>query len=266
MPRLQDEALLLRRTPYGESSLVVHALTRRHGRVHLMAKGAYRPTSRLYCVLDFFDTLELEWNTGKRRDLAIAARGDRLRRRRSIPESPRRYRAALAMVELAELAAQPEHADRRLFEVLEEGLAGLESEEPELQLVRFLARYLDVLGLAPALESCAACGREAPPVGGGAKVLFSADMGGRLCASCAAEARASGQRVGTLSLRVVELAAMLARGEEVQGLDPTWLERARDLFERFLAHHLERSPRLLRESLTHRSPERTAAGLRTPSP
>ena len=46
MAIVQDRALLLKRYPFSESSLVAHLCTREHGRVHVLAKGAYRPTSR----------------------------------------------------------------------------------------------------------------------------------------------------------------------------------------------------------------------------
>ena len=59
MPASEDNALLLRRFPYGESSLVVHALTRAHGRVALLARGAYRPKSAYCGVLDLFDKHDL---------------------------------------------------------------------------------------------------------------------------------------------------------------------------------------------------------------
>ncbi|MDB4538630.1 recombination protein O N-terminal domain-containing protein, partial [bacterium] len=59
--RASGHGLLLRRTPFGETSLVVHVLTPDHGRVELMAKGAHRPRSRFFGVLDWFDTLDLSW-------------------------------------------------------------------------------------------------------------------------------------------------------------------------------------------------------------
>ena len=59
--RASDRGIMLRRTPFGETSLVVHVLTPNHGRVELMAKGAHRPRSRFFGVLDWFDTLELSW-------------------------------------------------------------------------------------------------------------------------------------------------------------------------------------------------------------
>ena len=59
MATREDRALVLGRHPWSESSLVVHALTAGHGRVHLLARGAYRPGSRYFAALDLFDTLEI---------------------------------------------------------------------------------------------------------------------------------------------------------------------------------------------------------------
>ena len=86
MAIVRDRALLLKRYPFSESSLVVHLCTRDHGRIHLLAKGAYRPTSRYFAVLDFLDTLEIEWDHVPRRDLANLRSGTILERRRAIPD------------------------------------------------------------------------------------------------------------------------------------------------------------------------------------
>ena len=79
-----DRALVLSRHAFGESSLVVHVLTPGSGRVNVLAKGAYRPTSRYFAVLDRFDTLELEWSAAPRQELATLRRGDVLVRRAPI--------------------------------------------------------------------------------------------------------------------------------------------------------------------------------------
>ncbi|MEQ1893151.1 MAG: recombination protein O N-terminal domain-containing protein, partial [Planctomycetota bacterium] len=66
-----DRGLLLRRFPYGESSLVLHVLTRTHGRLALLAKGAYRPSSAYFAAFDLFDTLELSFGAPKGEGLAL---------------------------------------------------------------------------------------------------------------------------------------------------------------------------------------------------
>lgn len=259
--KLADDALLLRRMPYGESSLVVHALTREGGRRHLIAKGVFRPRSRFFAALDLFDTLDLGWSESSRRDLGTLQRAEIRRRRHAIARSLERYRAGLTALELAGLATAVGRPAGGLFELLEAALDELLNERlpPALPLVVFELRFLQNLGLSPALERCAACGGPAPPVrdssGVGAaprreaRVAFSAGAGGRLCRSCGEEARASGRRVGTLPETVLERAASLLVGRPLELPSPAELELVRDFVARFLEYHLETRPRSYRRFL-----------------
>ena len=261
MAHLRDRALVLRRTPFGESSLVVQVLTRRRGRVHLLAKGAYRPTSRFFCVLDLFDALELEWSQSPRAELALLHAGSVEQRRGRLTADLAAYRAALAVLELVELAARPGQAEEGLFDLCEAALDGLGEGRapPDLTLVVFELGFLQNLGLAPALETCASCAGPAPPVLEG-RAAFSAGAGGRLCRACAEEARAAGRRVGTLPLEVLTTAADLARSSPRapahDGLGRDIRERVRDLVERFLDYHLETRPKSHRAFLS--APNRNA--------
>lgn len=65
MAEAEDRALLLRRIPYGETSLVCHFLTERHGRIALMAKGARRPKSQLRASLAPLFALTISWRPGR---------------------------------------------------------------------------------------------------------------------------------------------------------------------------------------------------------
>ncbi len=272
MPVLRDRALLLKRFAYSESSLVAHLCTREHGRIHVLAKGAYRPTSRYFAVLDFLDTLEVEWQHDPKRELVTLRAGSILVRRRRIPEDPQRWSAAGTMLELADLASRPGHPDPELHDLLERGLATLDggatgSGEAGASgsgaiLAAFELGYLYALGLAPSLETCAACGGEAPPLdrpGSDPRAAFSAGAGGRLCRRCAEEARASGRRVGTLPVQTLDDArAFLAQGATAgDRLAPARVDRVRDFAGRFLDYHLETRPRTHRTFLS--TPNRNAS-------
>jgi DNA repair protein RecO (recombination protein O) len=262
VPTFCDRALLLKRYPFSESSLVVHVGTREHGRVHVMAKGAYRTTSRYFAVLDLLDTLEIEWDESPRRDLANLRSGSILRRRRKIPEDTVRWSTACSMLELGDLAFRPAHPDPALFDLLDRSLDDLNAGEqaPDRLLVAFEFGFLGLLGLAPALETCAACGGPAPPVRGApSRAGFSAGAGGRLCPSCASEARASGRRVGTLPVRTLADAAEFARhgARAGAGLSQERVDRVRDFVGRFLDYHLEARPRTHRAFLS--APDRNGA-------
>jgi len=261
-----EEALLFKRIPYGESSLVIQACTP-SGRVHFLAKGAYRATSNYYCVLDLFDTLELEWSAQPRRELQLLRRGRVLVRRRRLSRELASYRVALAMLELADIGSQHEQPDSGLYGRLVAGLDALESgAEAQRTLVEFELGFLQTLGLAPALSACAACTREAAALDSDpGRVAFSAGAGGRLCQPCAVEARRSGRRVGTMPLSVIESAARLLGGAPDCGPESgpaaDQLERVRDLVERFMAFHLTPVPRFSKAFLSapnRNAPDRTA--------
>ena len=269
MTTRRDRALILRRFPFGETSLVLHVVTREHGRVHLLAKGAYRPKSRFWCVLDLFDTLDLEWSHAARRELQLLQAGSITRRRHRIASDLRRYRAALTALELTELGAQEAQPCPELFDLLARTLDRLlpEGPAPDLALVVFELGFLGQLGLSPALSVCAACGGPAPPATSPAprsgppveeRAAFSAGAGGRLCEPCGAEARRSGRRVGTLPTRMLEAAQRLslAGAFEGSGQDPDAgeLESLRDFVARFLEYHLQGRPKSYRDFL--RAPNR----------
>lgn len=64
--RIADEAaFVLHGHPYKETSLIVDVLTRHHGRVALVARGAKRPRSALRGVLLAFHPLAVSWTQGR---------------------------------------------------------------------------------------------------------------------------------------------------------------------------------------------------------
>lgn len=259
-PALSDRALVLERHPFSESSLVLSVLTRRHGPLRMLARGAFRPRSRFYAVLDYFDELELSWQPSRTGGLHGLQSGRMLVRRKGILEDLERYAAAVSLLELCSLGSRPGMPETPLFDSLSAGLDLLTEGRvaPDEVRVRFELEFLRRHGLAPALRRCAACGRDAPAIGapGGPRAHFSAGAGGRLCAACATEARSSGRRVGTLPLDVLESAARMLAGEEVD-VPARQRVRLRDFVERFLGYHLEARPRSQRAFLAR--PNRNAA-------
>lgn len=59
---LDEPGYVLHTTPYRETSLVIQAFSRHHGRVPLVAKGAKRPNSQLRQVLLSLQPLLLAWS------------------------------------------------------------------------------------------------------------------------------------------------------------------------------------------------------------
>lgn len=248
-PTRSDRALILRRHPYGESSLVVHALGPGSGRLELLARGAYRPTSRFAFALDLFDTLEWTWQPRSGGlDLLVAA--DLRVRRRRLTQSLDAYRVGLAMLELVDLGTRPGSPEPALFARLEGALDELDAgvttgELPGPALLRFDAGVLADLGLEVAWRHCASCGRDAPRTRARERGRFAAAAGGRLCRTCADRWEVEGRRCTTAEAAVFDLGALLIEA------DPLPIHAAaretrgalRSLLDEFLTWHLERPPK-----------------------
>ena len=200
-PPVTDGALLLRRTPYGESSLIVHVLTRSSGRVELIAKGAHRPKSRFCGVLDWFDTLSLEWTPSRvPGELGTLRTGQLVQRRRAA--GSRRLSRAQTMVEFVDLATRAGAVEQGTFELLERGLDALDrgasgaGPAPALVLATFELRLLGSWGWNPPSSAarCAENLRRLPTAQGRAAL----DPGRwETRPRHAAELHAQGVRVGT---------------------------------------------------------------------
>ena len=265
----RDHALILKRTPFGESSLVIQVITSSGARVHVLARGAYRPRSQFYCVLDLFDTLELEWSERSESSLGLLRKGALAQRRSELTRDLDRYQAGLTVLELCRAAARQEQGDQGLYRATGAALDGLQdpSNAPHAVLVVFQLAFLHNLGLAPALDACAQCAGPAPALGEN-RAYFSAGAGGRLCAPHAQEARAAGRRVGTIPESVLECAGHLTQCSPASppsnSISEDLIERVRDLTARFIDYHLETrlaSQRAFLKTANRNAPER---GVPTP--
>ena len=108
---------------------------------------------------------------------------------------------------------------------------------------RYATRLLNLLEIAAAAVRAAAV----DPASTEPRAPFSASVGGRLCPIHANEAHASGLRVGTLPVSILESAHFALRAPlgDLDGAD--WSTersiRVLDFTGRFLDHHLETRPK-----------------------
>ncbi len=276
-----DQALILRRFRYGETSLLVHALTPHFGRIAVVAKGAYRLRSGYFGVLDLFDTLELSWRASG--ELGTLSKARIVNRRRALSSDLGRYRAALSGLELTGLGARDDFAEPALFAELQSFLDLLHTctLDPELCLIAFDLAWLAQAGLSPSFENCASCGRTSRTQKRLAQAFFSHARGGLLCSSCrrhpelgkSTPGRHRSTRQGpvehidALPWEVVQSAqelaetplSELARASAKLSLRPKHIPALGSMVAGFLEYHLERRLKSRRQ----RRPG-TRSGVRVP--
>jgi len=188
-PMEKTEALVLRVAPFSRTSHVVTWLTRDHGSLSTVIKGAQRPRSTFLGQYDLFYTCELVFYTRERDGLHIA--------RECAPLDPRAalrrdWRAAAcasyACALVGRVVPRGGHISG-LYSLLSSGLDALTHGRPRQAFIFwFEIQILSLLGVAPSLTVCPGCGAGlAGPAQG--ETAFSCVRGGLLCPSCAGRRR-----------------------------------------------------------------------------
>lgn len=148
-------AIVLRRSDFKESSRIVTCLSREHGRITGLAKGAHRPDSPFLGRIDFLNEIEATFSAD-RGGLRLLTRAV-LRCERRALRVPQRFLAASHLAQLCEWAMPELRPEPELYDLLSGGLSLLErcplAAVPQVVLGIEL-RYLQLLGALPDLDHC----------------------------------------------------------------------------------------------------------------
>jgi DNA repair protein RecO (recombination protein O) len=177
MPAYTDEGIVLRRIDYGETDRILTVLTREHGKIGVIARGARRPQSRLGARTDLFMRSQMQLAHG-RGELEVLTQAEPVSTGPPAHDARRASYAALC-AELTDRVLENHHPDGEIFGLVAAALdaCGDPGRDPRAAMVWFARRMIDRLGYAPQLHECAGCGRglaEEP-------AYFSAPAGGLLC-------------------------------------------------------------------------------------
>jgi DNA repair protein RecO (recombination protein O) len=226
-----DQGIVLRSYPFGEADRVVVLLSPNRGKLRTVAKGVRKTKSRFGGRLEPFSHVDLVLYAGRNLDtITQVSLIEPFHRLRSDLD---RVVAAGTMVEVADAVSAEGESSVRLFLLLQRGLRALDeaptTPHPDL-VTAFLLKSAGVVGFAPALESCAGCGRSED------LTRFSFPSGGVLCERCrtpGAYALRDGLTDYLAGVAAADLSAM-------PDADPRLTGDAMGVTRRFLEYHLER--------------------------
>jgi len=153
----QEPGYVLHTYPYNETSLIVEALTRRFGRVALLARGARRPRSAMRGVLLSFHPLRLTWSLSSELGNLINAEWGGAPEPGGGQLGGRGLMCGFYLNELLMRLLPRDDPHEALFDAYSEALARLSTAAAPAPVLRtFEKRLLAELGYAPLLERDAA--------------------------------------------------------------------------------------------------------------
>lgn len=229
------EALILRRSDFGEADRLLTLLTRDVGKVRAIAKGARRPTSRHSGNLELFVHAEVMLARG--RDLDVVTQSQIVHAFRRVREDLTAASHAYYLAEVTDALLEADDPAVRPFELLLEAFAALDDGAPPTLLVaHFLVQLLDALGYRPELFACLRCEEALKPEPN----YLSPAQGGALCPRCGAS-QPDAHRIGVDVLKVMRHLQRLERPGALGIALPSGLPEQVDREVRaFAEHHLDR--------------------------
>jgi DNA repair protein RecO (recombination protein O) len=147
----KTEAILIQRTRYAESSLIIQWCSPELGLFRTLAKGALRPKSAFAGKLDLFITLEVGLVMARRSDLHTLTEAHWLQPRLGLRQTYGRVLAATYLSKLVQLVAEPDTALPEIYPLMSKALDYLADHDPSAAfLERFELRLAQSLGLLAA--------------------------------------------------------------------------------------------------------------------
>jgi DNA repair protein RecO (recombination protein O) len=231
--------LILKGTEFRETSRIVTAYTRDHGKLRLVARGALRPTSRFGGALESFTHAGIIFYRRESRDLYALSEAVILDSFEGLVHDAVRLGVAGAGVELLDRTTPWEAENRRLFELLLGYLrviSGVPRAGFRSVFLSFALKLSSLLGYGPELAVCVRCHRG---IRDGDPGSFNVRRGGVVCFSCqGGEGNAPRLSPGAIrALRVLQSLPLPA--VTLEALQATDVREAAPLIKSFLEHHTE---------------------------
>jgi DNA repair protein RecO (recombination protein O) len=234
--RVETDALVIQRFPYGESSQIAHLLTAALGRVAVLARGSHRPRNAYEGPLDLLERgrVTISLLAGRELGVLLARRVETAHP--ALRSHLGRHAAACSLLRRV-LHFEPVGGGQGAFPLLDRALRALERIAPgriDLLLLKFDAGLLELHGLRPDLEQCVRCGSPRR------LCRFVAADGGVVCVGCVARRDEGAPIDGATAALLRGLARTPLR--EVASPQAAVLARARRLVDLHLGWHADAAP------------------------
>ncbi len=183
MPALKSPGLILRKTPYSESSFILKAFTRESGLITFIAKGAKRPKSKFRGLIDSFNLLQFVYPEKTRSDMVTLTDAHFLEDFPRLKTDLVKQAAGHVLLEIFLRYLHGQERSLPLYRMLLQGLRNLDAgqgEEVWPGLARFVLEFSGVSGYSPQFSACHVCGGGLSAI----STAFDVDQGGALCRDC----------------------------------------------------------------------------------
>lgn len=247
MPIISDQAIVLSRLDYSETSQVMVLFTREHGKVRAIAKGIKRGTkTRFAAGIDLLDIGNVMLSSRQERSANLATVTE-WKQQRSLPglrEKLFRIHAGQYAAEITSVLTEDWDPHVELFDALMILLTQLSEQGEELvSIVVYQRSLLHSIGSHPRFDVCITCGRLDD------LTHFSSFEGGMICKHCEPQqvekrevSKIIYKAIQTMDVYDAELNENNSKMNQIS--DESILIGVFDILDYHIAHLMGKQPRL----------------------
>jgi len=245
MPPILDDAVVLNRLDYSETSQILVLFTREHGKIRAIAKGIKRGAKARFATgVDLLDVGSVVFSVRIERSerLATLTEWKQTRSLFGLRDKLARIQGGQYLAEITAALTEDWDPHQALFDALLGALEELsQADEPLGVVVRYQLALLEAIGSLPRFDACVLCGREED------LTHFSSFEGGLVCRHC---------ELGQVEKRQVSTATVAALRHCSQSSGT--LSSAFTVLNYHIAHQMGREP-VLGSALVSKSAQRTVS-------
>lgn len=174
----KTEGIILSELRFRDTSKILTIYTKELGKISVMAKGAYRPKSKLLASTQPFSYNEFQFSKGK--NFYYINQIDIIDTFYNMRNKIERLAFGFFILELLDKSIIEEEKNEKIFKLLTKSLNILSDLDDDY--LKFIAsyelKYMSFLGYRPEIGACVSCGNK------NSKMRFSKTQGGLLCNNC----------------------------------------------------------------------------------
>lgn len=176
---LRTEGIVLKEMRYKDTSKILSIYTKKYGKITAMARGAYRPKSKIIANTQPFSYNEYQLYKG--RNFYYINQADIIDSFYDIRERIERVVYGQYMLELIEKSMEEGQENPKLFMLLLKGLKILSNMDGDYLkfIIAYELKFISFLGYRPFLNRCVLCGNEDIN-----NIRYSPKEGGIICYKC----------------------------------------------------------------------------------
>lgn len=174
----KTEGVILSELRFRDTSKILTIYTRELGKISVMAKGAYRPKSKVLASTQPFSYNEFQFSKGK--NFYYINQIDIIDTFYNVRNNIERIAFGFYILELLDKSIIEEEKNEKIFKLLIKGLNIMSNmDEGYLKfIISYELKYISFLGYRPEITTCVNCNKTS------STMRFSKSQGGLLCSNC----------------------------------------------------------------------------------